>query len=55
MNEQIRSLEKELKLAEVIMKEKDAEARLTELKIKELRKQVPASKLKPLAIGYTGV
>ena len=51
----IRNLEKDLKVAEVIMKEKDAESRLTELKIKELRKQVPASKLKPLAIAYTGM
>ena len=38
LNEQIRRMEKELKVAEVVMKEKDAECRLTELKIKELRK-----------------
>jgi hypothetical protein len=48
-------MEQELKMAEIMMKEKDSECKLTEMKIKELRRQVPSTKLKPLAIGYTGL
>ena len=37
-----------MRILEVKLKEKDQELKLAELKIKELRKQIPNSKLKPI-------
>ena len=37
-----------MKVLEVKLKEKDQELKLAELKVKELRKQIPNTKLKPM-------
>lgn len=36
-------------MLEIKLKEKDQELKLAELKVKELKKQIPNSKLRPLA------
>ena len=41
-------MKQDVRLLEIRTKEKDQELRLAELKIKELKKQMPHLKLKPL-------
>jgi chromosome segregation ATPase len=46
--QQIKALQNELNILNLQIKEKDQEYRLNELKIRELRRQLPAKVLKPL-------
>ena len=48
LDEEIRRVEQEVKFAELKMKEKDDDSKMMDLKIKELMKQVPGYKLKPM-------
>ena len=48
LNDKIKLLEHEVKRSEVHLKEKGSEVKLSDLKIKELKKQVPGHKLKAL-------
>ena len=48
---QLKQLGHELQILGIKLKEKDQEVKLNDLKIKELRKQVPNTKLRPLALG----
>ena len=49
---QVKSLQHELNLLNLQIKEKDQEYRLNELKMKELRRQLPARILKPIDDKY---
>ena len=53
INEEIRQMEQQVKIAELHMKTKDDEVKMQDLKIKELMKQVPGYKLKPIS-AYGG-
>ena len=48
LDEQIRQMEQDVKIAELKYKEKDDDSKMMDLKIKELMKQVPGYKLKPM-------
>ena len=50
VDNQLKTLNHELQILSIKLKEKDSEVKLNDLKIKELKKQVPNTKLKPLAI-----
>lgn len=46
--EQLKKLQHEVSMLEIKLREKDQELKLNDLKQKELRKQVPHNRLKPL-------
>jgi len=48
LGEQIKQIQHEVFLLEIKLREKDQEVKLNDLKQKELRKQVPHNRLKPL-------
>ena len=50
VDNQLKTLNHELQILSVKLKEKDQEVKLNDLKIKELKKQVPNTKLKPLQL-----
>ena len=51
LDSQMKGLAREMEILHVRLKEKDQEVKLNDIKIKELKKQVPNTKLKPLRRG----
>lgn len=48
---QLKTLVREVEILHLRLKEKDQEVKLNDFKIKELRKQIPNTRLKPLRKG----